>query len=86
MLQDAVEEARADRLSEMSDEESTALQEAWVAVLEHDDPKVRAPASGALAYSSLPILQIEVILLETLEAGDDEELRGDIIREMAQAG
>ena len=52
LLQEADEETRIDRLSEMTDGESTALQKVWVAVLEEDDPAVRFAAVEALALSA----------------------------------
>ena len=86
MIQDADEETRVDRLSEMSDEDSAALQEAWFTVLEHDDPAVRYAAAASLAYSAPPNPQIEEILLERIEVEDHEEIRVEIAKAAAGAG
>ena len=86
MIQDADEETRTDRLSEMSDEDSAALQEAWFTVLEHDDPAVRYAAAASLAYSAPPNPQIEEILLERIEVEDHEEIRVEIAKAAAGAG
>ena len=86
LLQDADEETRIARLSEMSDEDSAALQEAWVTVLEHDDPAVRYAAAASLAYSAPPNPQIEAILLERIEKEEHGEIRGELVEVTAQVG
>ncbi len=73
-------------LPELSHQDSAALQQALVAVLEHDDPAVRVGAATALAYSAPPNPQIEAILLERIETEEDNRLRGHIIEITAQAG
>ena len=72
-------------LSEFSHEDTAALQQALVAVLEHDDPIICIAAAAALAYSAPPDPQIEAILLEHIEA-EDGTVRGEIVKTMAQAG
>ena len=73
-------------LPEFSHQDSAALQQALVAVLEHDDPAVRVGAATALAYSAPPNPQIEPILLERIETEEDNRLRGHIVEVTAQAG
>ena len=74
------------RQPEFSHKDSAALQQALVAVLEHDDPAVRVGAATALAYSAPPNPQIEAILLERIETEEDNRLRGHIVEVTAQAG
>ena len=71
---------------EFSHKDSAALQEALVAVLEHDDPAVRFAAAAAIAGSAPPNPQIEAILLERIEVEDHEEVLGEIVKVTAQAG
>ncbi len=92
-LQTTDEEDRVDRLSEISNEDSAAFQEALVAVLGHDDPEARGAATRVLTMSAPPHPQIEAMLLERirietkrLEAEGTEDIRGDIIEGLAQVG
>ena len=62
------------------------MQEALVAVLEHDDPAVRFAAAAAIAGSAPPNPQIEAILLERIEVEDHGEVLGEIVKVTAQAG
>jgi HEAT repeat protein len=67
-------------------QDSADFQQALVELLNDEDKASRYAAVTALAYSSPPTLEIEKLLLATINAEKDDEIAGGMIESVAKAG